>query len=316
MLYDPESLLRVPQGGVDDPHGPSLSPARHIKTLQLLIFLLGVHHAAKAVWNSVLLGVERDAVDGEGPEANGFDDDVRGDGDVAQALVPHLHLLVHGTGQPVPLEDHSLDPGGLGVDLELLGGEQEAENELLFAIVEHLLVVLFILNGSELLEHELGSSAHGPRVGRVHLLGARIGDRPLHLVPHHVVLYALERSQLSNLLGGEGRVGDALPSNALHVLQPRLFESLDHFVGHVGLLQILGVFEQDPRHVAEDVAVANDGHVFTPGEVELVLHTQVIVERAVVPVDHSPRGHNSQGVELVRQSKQSVSQGSVGEHYC
>jgi hypothetical protein len=53
-----------------------------------------------------------------------------------------------------------------------------------------------------------------------------------------------------------------------------------------------GFLEYDPGDVHGHIAVADDGHVSHMLETQLLVVVEVVIERAVVPVGHVPRGED------------------------
>ena len=107
-------------------------------------------------------------------------------------------LFIGRTLQLISTEGDTAD-GIRPINVDLLRRHEEAQDQLLLAVVEHLFHMVITLNGPEVSQEELGSTADGSGISVMLFQLRGLGHRALHFVLYHVQLEAWDGCYLADL---------------------------------------------------------------------------------------------------------------------
>lgn len=120
--------------------------------------------------------------------SNRFNHDIGINCDILLRIIFHCPLIVGLTFKFLRLENHGLYLVTFLIDFDLLRAQQESKNELPVSIIQNVLVMLFVLDRSEVFQKELCSSSDCSRIIGVHFQITCLCHGVLHLVFHHIQL--------------------------------------------------------------------------------------------------------------------------------
>ena len=153
-----ECFLCITQSGVDNADRASLRPAADVQSRNSL--LRGrVNNAAKFMWDRLRPLVERSPGHRRRSVPNRLDENVSVNLAVRQVRSDGL-LFISRAFQLISTEGDTAD-GIRPINVDLLRGHKEAQDQLLLTVVEYLFHVVIALNGPEVSQEELGEGG-GP----------------------------------------------------------------------------------------------------------------------------------------------------------
>ena len=152
-----ESFLCITQSGVDDADRASLRPAADVQSGKCL--LRGrVNNATKFMWDRLRPLVERSPGHRRRGVPDRLDENISANLAVRQVCSDGL-LLIGRALQIISTEGNTANcirP----INVNLLRRHEEAQDQLLLAVIENLFHMVIALNGPEVSQEELGSTAN------------------------------------------------------------------------------------------------------------------------------------------------------------
>src|SRR4051812_20772679 len=293
VLEEPvDRLLGVLLVRADHARGTALDPADRVEAGDLLA--VAVVDGAAVVVDQAAAVIERQPLDRDALVADRTQHHPALDR-LALAGVDRADAAVFAALQLVLPDDDPLD---LALALDLDGGAEEAERDLLG-------LALGLAAG------EVGEDLDVAAVGRIGVVGVEplAADLvELHFAGVDVDVGVDHFAELADLGVGEGGLRGAAAAEDEDLLDVAAREGLDCVVRGVGLAELVSGEGQHPRDIGRDVPVADHDDALA-GEIEFAIGE---VGVGVVPIDELG-GWMRSGKFLARDAELAVRRGAVGE---